>query len=379
MKVIIALIFSWLTITGFAQNQIGVEATKMSTSKGEKEGFRMFIPDKTEKEVASSWINFTKEFKTKTKYDKNSNEYFSDDATILKLSENSIDIYTTIINNNGGILFSTAFDLGGIFISASKTPDKYLITQDILRKFYGKMAIESVNLEISTATSTLTTLEKDGSSLDANLESAQEELNNYQKEIKTLEIQAEAAQKEIAAQEATIAETQASVESLKREIEALNVPALELELKNVIDEGKKATLERSKNEKNIEKNTAEIEALKIEIESLKLAVAELSEKIAESKQNQNELEVKLKNIDIDKKKAELDALAATIKEAEQLKAAKAKLADAHLLEIKKLRVNAESTEKELEATMESKQLLSTKIKTQKESIQQLEELKSSFE
>ena len=240
MKLFSVLIFSCLTILGYSQSQIGVEATEMSTSKGEKPGFRMFVPDKTEKEVANSWISFTKDFKAKTKFDKNSNEYFTDNATILKLSENSIDIYTTIINNNGGILFSTAFDLGGIFISASKTPDKYLITQDILRKFYGTIAMESVNKEITAATSTLSLLEKDGSLLESNLSSAQDDLSKYLKEIKELELKAAAAKNEAAEQEVKITESKKSYESLKQEIKALDIPAIELELKNTLASGKKS-------------------------------------------------------------------------------------------------------------------------------------------
>ena len=125
--------FIILTITGifflslsFAQNKVGISEVKLSTSKGDQPAFEFFLPDTDAKSVLNAWDKFHKSYKVKPKQDKDlKNYYFSDDAFIEDLSENTIDIYSRIYETSNGVKFTCALDLGGVFISSSKTPEKF--------------------------------------------------------------------------------------------------------------------------------------------------------------------------------------------------------------------------------------------------------------
>ncbi|MEZ5023379.1 MAG: hypothetical protein R2728_08985 [Chitinophagales bacterium] len=270
MKNIITLFALIFTISlGFAQDRVGISEVQMSTSKGDQPAFEFFVPDTDAKTVLDAWNKFHKNLKVKPKQDKTQkNYYFSDNAFLQELSENTIDIYTRIYETNGGVRFTCAFDLGGVFISSEKTLDKYNKTKLILNKFYAQMAMDAIVAEIEKELLALESIKKEYDNID-------NEIANFDKEIKDYEVKIKAQEKsEVEVESALIDKSselsnkQKELAAKKDELKEINKAGMVAELTTNMNSLKKTELEATRIEKDIDRKNAEIAALQADISIL---------------------------------------------------------------------------------------------------------------
>jgi len=127
-----ALIFNTTLV---AQNDFTIREETTALSSGSFNALVLELDGKNQKLVAKAWKKFAKRYKGKTKYNRKSNEYFSDEATVQNLSDNTVDIYTKISEQEEKTFVYVAFNLGVTYLSSAQFPERYPIGQKVVTDF----------------------------------------------------------------------------------------------------------------------------------------------------------------------------------------------------------------------------------------------------
>lgn len=100
----------------------------------QKPGIAVSLPAAGFAETALDWKAYLKTLKVKTKLKKSEqgDYWFTDNAAIKSISDNTIDIYSTVEATPGGALLKVFTDLGGAFLSAKTHPEAYKNMSQIL-------------------------------------------------------------------------------------------------------------------------------------------------------------------------------------------------------------------------------------------------------
>ena len=153
--ILIALAFSCLNLMS-AQD---FEEGEISMNLGVNNGFTLDLADYDYKFTSSTWRDYLKEFKGKTKKIKRSSELFTDDATISYLSSNTIDLYSKVDKSGGGSTLEVWFDLGGAFLSTEVHEEAAEGVALFMDGFKKKLNVESIKLELNSEQKELKSLE----------------------------------------------------------------------------------------------------------------------------------------------------------------------------------------------------------------------------
>jgi hypothetical protein len=196
--------------------QAQTNSERKSMSQGNYEAIVMQIPDLNPKTVSDLWEDFTKDFyNVRTKYNRKTKEYFSDDAEIAAIGKgNTVDIYTRLEEKGNGTELSMWIDLGGAYLSIGGHPDRYLEAEKMLISFGLEAAKEKVRMDIEEQEKALKALEddlkkmgKDKESLESDIEKARETIARAEQEIEENVKNQATKQQEIEAQQELIDET----------------------------------------------------------------------------------------------------------------------------------------------------------------------------
>lgn len=221
------MLFSVFT---FAQEAKISEQIKQN-SNGSFNALVMELPGNIEavKSVQKEWGSFVKKYKGKTKYNKKTAEYFTDDARIKEMSENTVDITAKVMPKDPETLELVVwYNLGVNYLSTKDYAQGMPAAQTMLIDF-SKIVYVNLNKEI------LAEEEKLLSAMNANLKSTQKEANAFDKKIKSYENEIEKIEKKIATEKeavaantqkqakekAEISQQEKKIDSLKKEIDSL--------------------------------------------------------------------------------------------------------------------------------------------------------------
>lgn len=174
-----------------------VEETR-SMSKGSYNALVLKLTGTTEKEVLKEWSRFVKDYGGKTKYDKKGGEYFTDNATVKEMSDNTIDIYMKVTPSGEDLILSAWFNLGVTYLSSNEHPDRYPAAEEMMKTF---------SLNVSAAM------------IEADLKLKEQELKDLEKEQKDLEKDKANREKDIASYEETIRKMETNIDTAKTDIE----------------------------------------------------------------------------------------------------------------------------------------------------------------
>jgi hypothetical protein len=203
--------------------QAQVNSERKTMSEGVYEAQVMQIPNMDAKAVGSLWEDFMKSnYNARTKYNRKTKEYFTDDASIAGIGQgNTIDIYTTVEDKSGGSELSMWINLGGAYLSRGVHGDRYLEAEKLLISFGLETAKESVRMDIKAQEKSLDDLmgelkklDSDKSRLERDIEKAREAIAQAEKEIATNLTLQEAKQAEIKAQEELVDATKRKLKDL---------------------------------------------------------------------------------------------------------------------------------------------------------------------
>lgn len=375
----ILLLVSILTLS--AQNlnsNIGINEVVMTTSRGDKSGFRMFIPQTDEKTVADAWNRFHKNLRSKPKFDKLKFEYFTDDAFIPQVSQNTIDIYVRMLPKDGGILFSAAFDLGGIFISSSSTPDKFMIAENLLSKFYVQLAYEAIEKEYEQNQLKIKELEDANKSLEADMIRIKSTISRSEEIIANEMKMAESNEKKQLEIDRKISEKEKIIQEKRNVITQFSLPNIEKEIKTLEITAKKNQTEQERAEREIAKKEDQIKLLQAEIIALQSSFSEKTSLLEQNQISIEDLKAKINSFDVQAKEEEILALERelALERAEKERIAAAIMKSKTMIETSKKEIM--SSETAISQAKKEKDQISDLIIKQKEEVKKLEVLKSSY-
>lgn len=213
MKNIFLLILTLLFATnGFAQ--ISVNEEKKNMSKGMNTAYVLTFPEVETKTVEKAWKSFMKDYKAKPKFDKKTGEYFADNAKIKTMSDNVVDVYSTLGKNvSSDTELSVWFDLGGAYVNSETHPDQSAIANDMLMKFsfeaskeLAEAVVKAEEKELDNLNDDLKKLSKDNKDYQQEIIKAEEKIAKMRAAIEANLIDQEAKKKEIKTQEGVLNE-----------------------------------------------------------------------------------------------------------------------------------------------------------------------------
>ncbi len=133
-------------------------------SRGNNNGFKVFIPNAQQKDVEHDWAKYMRNYGAKG--DQTKSEYFFDNATIKSLGDNTVDVYSITTETKDGALLMVFFDLGGAFLSSTLHPDKVEGAENLLHQFAVEEAKADMSTQIADAIKVLETKRKEQSALE---------------------------------------------------------------------------------------------------------------------------------------------------------------------------------------------------------------------
>lgn len=163
-------------------------------SAGTFNSLTIVLPEGSEKEAPKEWVKFFKKY-GKTKKNRKTDEYFTDNAEILGMSNNSVDVYTKFNGNT----MTVWFDLGGAYLSSFDHSEGYAIGEQVLMDFGLHLQILMVEDELKEEEKTLKNLESDHEKLVKNKATLEKNIEDWKAKIAQAEADIE---KNISDQEA---------------------------------------------------------------------------------------------------------------------------------------------------------------------------------
>lgn len=163
-------------------------------SAGTFNSLTIVLPEGSEKEAPKEWVKFFKKY-GKTKKNRKTDEYFTDNAEILGMSNNSVDVYTKFNGNT----MTVWFDLGGAYLSSFDHAEGYAIGEQVLMDFGLHLQILMVEDELKEEEKTLKNLESDHEKLVKNKATLEKNIEDWKAKIAQAEADIE---KNISDQEA---------------------------------------------------------------------------------------------------------------------------------------------------------------------------------
>lgn len=212
MSIAITLVLTLNNLTA----QVVQEGLK-PMSKGTNNCFYLELPSADNKLAADAWKDFVKDYKGKTKYNKKQKEYFTDNATIKDMSENTVDIYARF----DPAQITVWFDLGGAYLSSSIHPDRYPAVGKMLSSYYLVLSKELAKADVKLKEDELKTLRNDLKKLENENKDYNETIKKAKEAIAKAEKDIEANQQQQAARQQSIKEKEAEVEGAKNHLNNL--------------------------------------------------------------------------------------------------------------------------------------------------------------
>lgn len=205
-----------LSVT-FSYGQITEGKSYMSA--GTYNSLAMILPEGSAEIAPKEWDKFLKKY-GKTKRDRKTDEYFTDDAEIKEMSDNTIDIYTKF----SGSKITVWFDLGGTYLSSTEHPQPYAFAEKILNDFELHLKILLVEEEIQAEEEALEELQEAQEKLVKDKEDLEEDIVEWKAKIAQAEADIKQNILDQAAKNTEIEKQKTVIEKVKARLAALKVP-----------------------------------------------------------------------------------------------------------------------------------------------------------
>ncbi len=175
-------------------------------SKGQKNSFSIIIDGVSKKDIEKSWGKYLKDHDAKSKWNKGTKEYLADNAKISEISDNTIDVYSQLIESGKRVELIVWMDLGGAFLSTYDHPDKAKYGEAFIIKFATDMEKKRVDNFRKQQEDKL-------GDLQDNLKDMQKDKGKMEKDIEDYEKKIEEARAKIAENVANQATKEAEIQA----------------------------------------------------------------------------------------------------------------------------------------------------------------------
>lgn len=169
---IVSALVAFIFLSYQAYSQVEIEESAMAMSQGSNNALVFEIPTTDQKIVQSVWEKEIKQYKGKTKFNRNTNEIFTDNAKIKELSGNTVDIYARI----NGTTLAVWTDLGGAYVSEELDADQYGAVSELIYRFHDALSLHMAEVALKDEEDIL-------KSLNSDLKRLESENDKYMKSI----------------------------------------------------------------------------------------------------------------------------------------------------------------------------------------------------
>ena len=107
-----------------------------------KAGIKLIMPSANPWVVDKNWKKYLKNFKGKTKSQKDG--YFTDNGVVAKISPNTIDIYSEVDKYPEGTILKVFFDLGGAYLNKTTHAEQHKAATQMLHDFGANESIAAL-------------------------------------------------------------------------------------------------------------------------------------------------------------------------------------------------------------------------------------------
>ena len=158
-------------------------------SLGDYNSFVVSVPSLDAKSAIDIWKKVMKPFKGKTKFDSKTEEIFTDDAEIGRMSENSIDVYARPVERGKDVIGMTVwFDMGGAFVSSRQHAEAALYARQILSDFHAAVEQRLAENVLASEEKKYKKIEKEIKKLDKKIKKLSKDITQANETIRKAEI-----------------------------------------------------------------------------------------------------------------------------------------------------------------------------------------------
>lgn len=212
-------LFAFLA-SSWAQIESPITEETRANSKGSFNALVMELPGTSGKETNKAWGKFIKKYKGKTKFDRKSNEHFTDDAQIKDMSDNTVDIIAKIEERgDAGTVISVWFNLGASYLSSKDYSERYPAGEKMLKMFANQVSADMIEAELKAAEKQLKELEDQLKKQEKDEAQRTKDIEDYKNTIKKMEENISTAEGDIKKSKEEQAETKLTIEEQKKIIE----------------------------------------------------------------------------------------------------------------------------------------------------------------
>ncbi|MCP4441322.1 MAG: hypothetical protein GY810_20645 [Aureispira sp.] len=171
-----------------AQIKVEIKEETRSMSKASANALVMDLPGVNEKDAGKAWSKFSKGFKGKTKYDRKGGEYFTDDATIKDMSDNTVDMVAKVTaKGEEGCEIAVWFNLGASYLSSKDYADRYPAGEAVMKSFANEVSASMIEEELKLQEKILKDMEGDLKKLEKDKATREKDIEGYKETITKME------------------------------------------------------------------------------------------------------------------------------------------------------------------------------------------------
>ena len=206
-----------LLISSFAFAQMNVDIREAGTtmSQGYQNAFVVEIPGTTAAMAEDVWKGFIKKYDGKTKRDRKSDEWFTDNAEIKGLSSGTVDVYARFNEADSMAMATIWMDLGGSWLSSDTHSDRMIVANQFMNTYALAVGKEQAKQNLKME-------EKELKAREREMEALQDAKKDYEREIAR-------AKELIAKMEANIEENAKDQEAKAKEVEMQKMDVMRAE------------------------------------------------------------------------------------------------------------------------------------------------------
>lgn len=188
ITILLNVLFLTVSVAIAQQSDFVVNEIEGTISQGQQTGFEIRIPEVDLKSIQSSLSKWTKSHKGKYVSSKKSQEIFQDNVMLSTVSENTVDMYTTLTPTKEGVTLQTYVDLGGTFLTSAEHPQAFQAMEKELIDFARTQLVSKVSGDLKTEEKQLKTLESELKTLIKNNDSYNKDIVNNKDNINKQEL-----------------------------------------------------------------------------------------------------------------------------------------------------------------------------------------------
>lgn len=216
------LLIGMLSQPILAQVKATVKEEIRTNSKGSNPALVMEFPVTTAEKVKDAWSSFVKDYKGKTEYNKKDKEYFTNNAVIKEMSDNTLDICARIDDKaEKGSEISVWFSFGPTYISQKDNPKQFEVANKIMEKFAKKLSADLLEDQLKEEEKLLKKMEDDLKDLAKDEAKRKKDIEEYKETIKKMEENIKKAEEDVKIKIEEQAKKKGEVDTQKKKVTEL--------------------------------------------------------------------------------------------------------------------------------------------------------------